>query len=122
MKDVADRPAFGARSFRAKFIIVVGIAVLFDLLLSSGLALWNVQRLSRDATVQVGDGLTGATQEYLRTYAIETAERANLLIDQVHSEVNTLAGALEADPAPRTADGPRPNDRRGEPKIGFGRL
>ncbi|MGV4795277.1 SpoIIE family protein phosphatase [Rhizobium sp. F40D2] len=88
--------------FRAKFILVVGGAVLFDLLVSGGLALWNVQRLSRDATLEVGQGLEAASQEYIRTYADSTAAQVSLLLRQVHSDVSTLAGVLQAqidDPA-----------------------
>ncbi|AFL49921.1 sigma-B regulation protein RsbU (phosphoserine phosphatase) [Sinorhizobium fredii] len=86
----------GLRSFRAKFILVVGGAVLFDLLVTGGLALWNVQRLSRDATAQVGQGLEQANQDYIRSYAETTAARVNLLLNQVHSDVGTLAGVLQA--------------------------
>ncbi|MBB4477796.1 sigma-B regulation protein RsbU (phosphoserine phosphatase) [Rhizobium etli] len=86
----------GLRSFRAKFILVVGGAVLFDLLVSGGLALWNVQRLSRDATLEVGQGLEAASQEYIRTYADSTAAQVNLLLRQVHNDVDTLAGVLQA--------------------------
>jgi len=96
MKVSAGLPALGLRSFRAKFIAVVGTAVLFDLLLSSGLALWNVQRLSNDATIQVGEGLTEATEEYMRTYAVNTARDADLLVTQVHAEVNALADVLQS--------------------------
>ncbi|NEI38239.1 SpoIIE family protein phosphatase [Rhizobium leguminosarum] len=83
-------------SFRAKFILVVGGAVLFDLLVSGGLALWNVQRLSRDATLEVGQGLQAASQDYIRTYADSTAAQVSLLLRQVHSDVGTLAGVLQA--------------------------
>ncbi|MBY5408948.1 SpoIIE family protein phosphatase [Rhizobium leguminosarum] len=83
-------------SFRAKFILVVGGAVLFDLLVSGGLALWNVQRLSRDATLEVGQGLEAASQEYIRTYADSTAAQVSLLLRQVHNDVDTLAGVLQA--------------------------
>ncbi|MBX4957329.1 SpoIIE family protein phosphatase [Rhizobium lentis] len=86
----------GLASFRAKFILVVGGAVLFDLLVSGGLALWNVQRLSRDATLEVGQGLEAASQEYIRTYADSTAAQVNLLLKQVHNDVDTLAGVLQA--------------------------
>lgn len=96
MRAAAALPALGLRSFRAKFIAVVGTAVLFDLLLSSGLALWNVQRLSNDATVQVGEGLTAATEEYMHTYAVNTARDADLLIDQVHAQVSVLADVLQS--------------------------
>ncbi|PDT37993.1 hypothetical protein CO671_07645 [Rhizobium sp. M10] len=92
---VSKRPV-GLRSFRAKFILVVGGAVLFDLLVSGGLALWNVQRLSRDATLEVGQGLEAASQEYIRTYADSTAAQVNLLLRQVHNDVDTLAGVLQA--------------------------
>ncbi len=86
---------FGLRSFRAKFILVVGGAVLFDLLVTGGLALFNVQRLSRDATAEVGQGLERANQDYIRSYAETTAARVNLLLNQVHSDVGTLAGVLQ---------------------------
>lgn len=87
---------FSPRSFRAKFILVVGAAVLFDLLVGGGIALWNVQRLSRDAAQQVGNGLTKASREYLQTYIDATALRANLLFERVHSEVGVLAGSMQA--------------------------
>jgi len=92
------RPKFlrGLSSFRAKFLLVVGGAVLFDLLIGGGIAIWNVNRLSNDATEQVGFGLTNATTEYLQKYIETTAERTNLLIDQVHTEVDVLAGSMQA--------------------------
>ncbi|WP_064694506.1 SpoIIE family protein phosphatase [Rhizobium aegyptiacum] len=91
---LAKRP-MGLGSFRAKFILLVGGAVLFDLLVSGGLALWNVQRLSRDATLEVGQGLEAASQEYIRTYADSTAAQVSLLLRQVHNDVDTLAGVLQ---------------------------
>ena len=94
--DNEPTPRFGLRSFRAKFVLVVGGAVLFDLLLSGGLALWNVQKLSRDATSEVGEGLTTANQEYIRSYADSTALSVDLLLDRVHSDVKALAGVLQA--------------------------
>src|SRR6188768_2180498 len=87
---------FGLRSFRAKFVLVVGGAVLFDLLVSGSLALWNVNRLSNDAMQQVGLGLTRATGEYLQNYIQTTAERTDLLIDQLHTEIDILAGSTQA--------------------------
>jgi sigma-B regulation protein RsbU (phosphoserine phosphatase) len=94
---VTEEPTsrFGLRSFRAKFVLLVGGAVLFDLLVSGGLALWNVNRLSRDATEQVSIGLTKATSEYLQNYIETTAERTDLLIDQVHTEMDILAGSTQ---------------------------
>lgn len=91
-----ETPRFGLRSFRAKFVLVVGGAVLFDLLMSGGLALWNVQRLSEDATSEVGAGLTEANQAYIRSYAESTASRVDLLLDRVHADVKSLAGVLQA--------------------------
>lgn len=96
MDGQASKRPIGLRSFRAKFILVVGGAVLFDLLVSGGLALWNVQRLSRDATLEVGQGLEAASQEYIRTYADSTAAQVSLLLRQVHNDVDTLAGVLQA--------------------------
>lgn len=66
------------------------------MLVSGGLALWNVQRLSRDATLEVGQGLEAASQEYIRTYADSTAAQVGLLLRQVHNDVDTLAGVLQA--------------------------
>ena len=91
-----SRFTLSPRSFRAKFIMVVGAAVLFDLLLSGGLALWNVQRLSKDATSEVGAGLTTATQEFLKTYVGSTSVRADLVLDRVRGEVDALAGSMQA--------------------------
>jgi sigma-B regulation protein RsbU (phosphoserine phosphatase) len=82
-------------SFRAKFILVVGSAVLIDLLISGGLALWNVQRLSRDAASEVGHGLEQASQDYIRTYANSTAAQVSLLLGQVNNDVSVLAGVLQ---------------------------
>ncbi len=86
---------FSRRSFRAKFVIVVGAAVLFDLMLGGGIAIWNVQRLSRDAMRQVGDGMTEAAEEYLQTYIETTVLRTELILDQVHSELDALAGSMQ---------------------------
>ena len=88
-------------SFRAKFLIVVGGAVLFDLLVGGGVALWNVNRLSRDATKQIESGLTKASQEYLQNYIETTALRADLLFDRMHSEVAALAGSMQTRARPR---------------------
>ena len=82
-------------SFRAKFILLVGAAVLFDLLLSGGVALFNVRLLSNDATTEIEAGLTKANQEYLRNYIETTALRADLLLDQAFSEVTALAGTMQ---------------------------
>jgi sigma-B regulation protein RsbU (phosphoserine phosphatase) len=83
------------RTFRAKFILVVGGALLFDLLLAGGIALWNVQRLSLNATQQVGRGLEKASTEYLQNYLSTTVERTDLLFDRYHSEINSLAGSMQ---------------------------
>jgi sigma-B regulation protein RsbU (phosphoserine phosphatase) len=83
------------KSFRAKFVLVVGAAVLFDLLLSGSIALWNVNRLSHDATNEIEQGLTKASQEYLQNYIETTALRADLLIDRVHSQVSALAASMQ---------------------------
>ncbi|MGI6853532.1 SpoIIE family protein phosphatase [Mesorhizobium sp. 1B3] len=93
---------FLTKSFRAKFILVVGAAVLFDLMLGGGIAIWNVQRLSKDVTEQVDEGLTEANKEFLQTYIEATALRADLLIQRVHSELATLAATMQA-----VSDNPR---------------
>ncbi|WP_428425224.1 SpoIIE family protein phosphatase [Pararhizobium sp.] len=94
--DIGAAPGrFSLRSFRAKFILVVGAALLFDFLLSGGIAIFNVQRLSRDVAAQVGEGLTSANEEFLRTYIETTAQRADLLLEGVHSQLETLAGVTQ---------------------------
>lgn len=85
----------GRNSFRAKFILVVGGAVLFDLLLSGGLALWNVRQLSQDATKEVGHGLERANQDYILSYAASTANEANLILAEVDSDVRSLATFMQ---------------------------
>lgn len=87
--------SFSRHSFRAKFLLVVGAAVAFDLLLGGGISIWNVQRLSKDATEQVSQGLTEATEGYLETYIETTALRANLMLDRVYSEVEVLGNSLQ---------------------------
>lgn len=82
-------------SFRAKFMLVVGGALLFDLLLAGGIAMWNVHRLSLNATQQVGAGLQRSTMEYLENYLETTVERTDLLLDHYHTEVNALAGSMQ---------------------------
>jgi sigma-B regulation protein RsbU (phosphoserine phosphatase) len=103
---MSDRAGNGRRlgfgSFRAKFVLVVGGAVLFDLLVSGGLALWNVRQLSNDATEEVGRGLKRANEDYIHSYADATAARVNLVLDQVDANVRALAGVLQTqidDPA-----------------------
>src|SRR4029453_10789693 len=88
------RSWFQPKSFRTKFILVVGAAVIFDLLLSGGVALWNVGRLSREASSEIQHGLEKASNEYLENYIQTTALRANLLFDRVNSEVSALAGSM----------------------------
>jgi sigma-B regulation protein RsbU (phosphoserine phosphatase) len=90
-----NRAWFQPKSFRTKFILVVGAAVVFDLLLSGGVALWNVGRLSREASSEIQHGLEKASKEYLENYIQTTALRANLLFDRVNSEVSALAGSMQ---------------------------
>ena len=113
MSDVADaRPSrwgFSLTSFRAKFVLVVGGAVLVDLLLAGGIALWNVNRLSTNAMQEVGLGLEKANIEYLQNYITTTVERTDLLLDRYHSEVNGLAGSMQT-----LIDNPSLYDKIGE--------
>ena len=95
MNQTTAKPSKRWGSFRAKFVLLVGGAVLFDLVVSGGLALWNVQRLSRDAATEVGHGLESASQDYLQSYAGSTASQVSLLINQVHSDVTVLAGIMQ---------------------------
>ena len=86
---------FTLRSFRVKFILVVGAAVFFDLLVAGTISLWNMQRLSKDATDEISVGLTQSTEQFLQTYIETTALQADLLLNRVHSEVAALANAMQ---------------------------
>lgn len=78
-------------SFRAKFIALICSAVLLSLLLGGGIALWNVQKLSRDASAEIESGLSKATVEYLTRYIDMTAQRADLMFARTYDQVNLLA-------------------------------
>ena len=98
MSEIIETPrrfSLAPRTFRTKFVLVVGGALLVDLVLAGGVALWNVNRLSTNATQQVGRGLEKATTEYLQNYIGTTVERTDLLLDRYHSEVSALAGSMQ---------------------------
>lgn len=78
-------------SFRAKFIALIGTAVLLSLLLSGGVALWNVHKLSRDASAEIESGLSKATEEYLTRYIDMTAQRADMMFARTFDQVTMLA-------------------------------
>jgi phosphoserine phosphatase RsbU/P len=78
-------------SFRAKFIALMSGAVLLSLLLGGGIALWNVQRLSRDASAEIESGLSKATEQYLTRYIDMTAQRADLMFARTFDQLNALA-------------------------------
>ncbi len=86
---------FSLRSFRAKFVLVVGAAVFFDLVLAGGVAIWNMQRLSRDARNEISAGLTQSTEQFLQTSIEMTTSQADLLLDRVHSEITMLANGMQ---------------------------
>ena len=83
------------RSFRTKFMLVVGFAVLFTLTVSVFIALWTIDRLARDASREVEQGLTNANQEYLSNYIETTALRTEAILDGVFSQVTALAGSMQ---------------------------
>jgi len=78
-------------SLRAKFVALIGSAVLLSLLLGGGIALWNVQKLSRDASAEIESGLSQATEEYITRYIDMTAQRADLMFARTYDQVNLLA-------------------------------
>ena len=90
---LVDALTFG--SFRTKFVLVVGAAVVFDLVLSGSVSIWNMQRLSEDARGGISDGLTESTEQFLETYLSMTTAQADLLLEQVHSELTMLANGMQ---------------------------
>ena len=91
----ALKSALTLGSFRTKFILVVGAAVVFDLVLSGGVSIWNMQRLSEDARGEISEGLTESTEQFLETYLLANTAQADLLIEQVHSELTVLANGMQ---------------------------
>ncbi len=78
-------------SFRAKFIALIGSAVLLSLLIGGGIALWNVEKLSQNASAEIESGLSKATEEYLTRYIDMTSQRADLMFARTYDQVNLLA-------------------------------
>jgi len=76
-------------------MLVVGFAVLFTLTVSVFIALWTIDRLARDASREVEQGLTNANQEYLSNYIETTALRTEAILDGVFSQVTALAGSMQ---------------------------
>lgn len=99
---------FSFGSFRTKFILVVGAAVVFDLVLSGSVSIWNMQRLSEDARGEISEGLTESTEQFLETYLLMTTAQADLLLEQVHSELAMLANGMQ-----ELIDNPEIRDRLG---------
>lgn len=78
-------------SFRTKFIALIGATVLLSLLVGGGVGLWNVGRLSHDASAEIQSGLTKANEEYLTRYIDMTAQRATLMFNRTFDQVTGLA-------------------------------
>lgn len=98
--------AFFLRSFRTKIILVVGLAVLFNLLVGATIGMLNVRRLSNEASAEIERGLTNANREYVVNYIQTTGLRLDLVLDRIHSEVDMLAGAMQSlVDHPKVADG-----------------
>ena len=106
-------PTFDFSSFRFKFILVVGAAVIFDLIMSGSVSIWNMQRLSEDARSEVNSGLTESTEQFLETYILMTTFQADLLINQVHSELTMLALGMQ-----ELIDNPEVKDQLGDALLG----
>lgn len=83
------------RGFRAKFVLVVGGAVTFDLVVAGGLALWNLNAFSRDAEAELEAGLTRASTEYLANFIETTATRVDVALDHIDAEVTVLARTMQ---------------------------
>ena len=78
-------------STRTKFIALVGALVIASLLGGGLVALWNVNKLSHDASAEIESGLTKANEEYLTRYIDMTAQRATLMFNRTFDQVTALA-------------------------------
>ncbi len=83
------------KTFRGKFILTVGIVVLVSMLVSTALALRNAKLLASNATAEIQNGLTRASQEYLTNYIQITALRVDAIINDTHAEVIALAATMQ---------------------------
>ena len=83
------------KTFRGKFILTVGIVVLVSMLVSTVLALRNAKLLASNATAEIRNGLTRASQEYLTNYIQTTALRVDAVINETHAEVIALAATMQ---------------------------
>ena len=104
---------FLPRSFRTKFILVVGLAVLFTLSISVMIALWTVDRLARDA---IARGRAGPDQRQPGISAqLHRHDGASHRADAGGGlRAGLLAGGLDADAdrPPADDDGDRQGRRR----------
>lgn len=90
---VASPPLKGGfwASARTRLIALVSALVLLSLLGGGVVALWNVNKLSHDASNEIESGLTKANEEYLTRYIDMTAQRANLMFNRTFDQVTALA-------------------------------
>jgi len=89
--DVLPAKAGFLTSARTRLIALVSGLVILSLLGGGIVALWNVNKLSRDATSEIESGLTKATEEYLTRYIDMTAQRATLMFNRTFDQVTGLA-------------------------------
>ena len=90
MSDGTDSPPVKGNfltSTRTKFIALVGALVIASLLGGGLVALWNVNKLSHDASAEIESGLTKANEEYLTRYIDMTAQRATLMFNRTFDQV-----------------------------------
>ena len=78
-------------SARTRMIAIVSALVILSLLGGGAVALWNVNKLSRDASTEIESGLTRANEEYLTRYIDMTAQRATLMFNRTFDQVTALA-------------------------------
>ena len=83
------------RTFRSKFILIVGAVVVLSVVFYSTLARYDANRLARDATLEIESGLTRASKEYLTNYIQTTALRVDAIIEGTHAEERALASGMQ---------------------------
>lgn len=78
-------------SARTRLIALVSALVILSLLGGGLVALWNVNKLSHDASAEIESGLTKANEEYLTRYIDMTAQRATMMFNRTFDQVTALA-------------------------------
>jgi phosphoserine phosphatase RsbU/P len=81
--------------FSTKIILISIVGVLFSLLLSSSVALWNLLNFKTETSQKIENNLKEFSQDYLENHIDNVSLRLNQMLQQSFSELNTLANIMQ---------------------------